>query len=1291
MHITKRLVKRSVLVLLSLVLAAMLLVSFYAQSMTSAFAADYATEAKKFYTDFETFEEEQEAANSFNVEMASEGDVLLKNRNNALPLQSYENKVSVFGVRSTDLQYGGGGSGSGDSSTANTLQESLTSAGFDVNPSLTTFYRSYQTTGADIPLEAPNTLLDTSCGASYGLYSDVAIIVISRAGSEGTDMKTNSIDGNSDVTRHELELTEAEDALVEHVTEMGVFGKVIVLVNASNPMELGKLQYNDEIDGILWIGHVGTSGIMAVGKILNGEVNPSGRLVDIYPADFAKDPTWYNFGDNTQNHYNAATKTFDATYIQVRSEEDSTKQYSGYNSVDYEEGIYMGYRWYETADAEGYFDRLPSTVTQNDAGMAAHDGDAYYNTYNGVVYPFGYGLSYTEFSYDVTTSGGTWNGTSDLTVSVTVTNDGEVAGKDVVQLYSSAPYYAGGIEKSAADLVDYQKTSLLQPSESETITFTVSPQQLASFDDGIWGDDNINGAYVLDPGAYVLSVRSDSHTVEDSVTFTLGTAAADAEEAAENAVAILYDETTGGRIQTYYSADDGYNNTTRTTLVSKTAMDVTARTDFQAAADNATLYSDNHGLYHPLTATVDDLTYTEEALAVMDGQMRSVDGVDSQANNSVSYIDNMDGNGDPSTINTANNANNNNTPWVVTEDYVRDLGWSQATEEDVAARKDGKTAIQLYQMAGVPFDDEKWVSFMNQLTYDELISVFNSNRFWTLEMPAIGKPASVEADGPGQLQNRSGGRGTFWVSEVVIASTWNPDLGEKQGWFIGNESMFLDVNGWYGPGINTHRSPFGGRNFEYYSSDGVQGGKIFAGVVKGAQAKGVHVYAKHFFLNDQEMGRDVYGGICTWATEQAIRQIYIKVVEEAIKEYNLNGLMTSFNRIGMISSATAGAYLGILENEYGYTGGSNTDFYLSGQGGSAWSANRLIRAHVYPLGTFEGTNVISGEYREDANGDGMVWITEDVDAEGNAIPAFESPSQWKAVRELAQRALYVACNSNLMKNGIDTSAFVDSSINVATGVEPTANIAVDEDTFGEEALTVKYTLASGQVLPEGLTLSEDGTISGKTNSVGTFEVGVVMTVDNYITKQATLTVNVSPSLELSATTVAAGAAYEAQIESEFVYQREDDSDSVGYDTFVYEITAGALPAGIVMDEGKFMGSSTEVGTYNFTIEVTATRRNVDPWGGVSYTTDIYTQDLTLEVTGGGEADLEGQISDLQDQIDDLQAAIDAMDQNGGSDTTPDEEAGGCGSTLFGGTALIGSAVILAAAVCFAIAKKRTNK
>ena len=526
---------------------------------------------------------------------------------------------------------------------------------------------------------------------------------------------------------------------------------------------------------------------------------------------------------------------------------------------------------------------------------------------------------------------------------------------------------------------------------------------------------------------------------------------------------------------------------------------------------------------------------------------------------------------------------------------------------------------------------------------------------------------------------------------LFIASTWNTALAEKQGWFIGNDSLFTGTNGWYGPGIDTHRSPFGGRNFEYYSSDGVHAGKMFAAVTAGAQSKGVHIYAKHFLLNDQEMGRDVYGGICTWVSEQALRQIYVKVVEIAVKESDLNGTMTAFNRIGMQSSAHGGLYLGLMEGEFGFTGVSNTDMYQSGEGGSAWSANRLIRAHIYPLGSFgtgTATNRLYGEYREDAGGDGMVWITE----EGGT--AFESPSQWKAVRELAMRSLYVAVNGNMMNNGVSTEAFEDASFTFARGVTPSVSIAMDEEDFGTDIITVEYSIASG-TMPAGLTLNADGTFSGAATELGTFKVTAQILVDHYIADTATITITVIPAFELSATTAAAGEAFTSNITSDYVYLTETTGDG-GYNTITYSISEGSLPEGVALDsEGaRLVGTPTTPGEYTFTLQATATRITTISYGSFTFTrttTDQYYQEITISVTGEsvGEADLSGQIEEMQGQIDDLKDALDAL-RDSGSETPPEEE-GGCGSTVFGGAAFIGGAVILAAAVCIVIAKKRTNK
>lgn len=1187
-------------------------------SVSTAYAATpTATKSGKYYTDFATHEEERAAANSFNEEIVEEGSVLLKNKDNALPLKNYEKNISLFGIRSVNLQLGGSGSGGGSSSGAKSLQDSFKDAGFNVNPALTELYKtttpervaiSTSMFGANyFQLELATSIVDKAKD-SYKKYDDAAIIVISRAGSEGADMSVSFAAGNNNnADKHVLELTDSEVELVEYVTELkkaGVFNKVIMLINAANAMELGSLHYNDDIDAMLWMGQPGTSGAMAVGRIFNGTVNPSGRLVDVYPSDLKKDPSWYNFGDNKQNHI-GTDGSLDVQYINVRNEASPEIQYrntafrdnetpsatsGGYFSLDYEEGIYMGYRWYETADAEGYFDRTVA-ATGTDKGTVEH-GDNYYNLYNGVVYPFGYGMSYTTFDWTMErVSAENWNGKSSIEVKVTVKNTGKVAGKDVVEIYSSAPYATGGIEKAEVDLVDYAKTKVLEPGESQTLTFKLSPQQLAEFDDGKYEGEY--GAYVLDPGKYTISARSDSHNVKGTVDFTLGATSyvKNSEAKAQTGATIITnDETTGARIQTWFSKDDGANYSVRTAQNSKTDMNVTSREYFKAAADDAGKYSDNHGLYHPSTATIDDLIFNDETLNLMNKQM--VATVSTAGTNSVKMMD----------------SETFNSQWNVTAADITALKWKQASEADVAARKDGKTDIQLKDMTGLDFDDPKWDEYLNSMTWEELVTLVSSGMFGTPALESIGKPASSDADGPAQLSS-----GTFWACEVMIASTWNVDIAEKQGWFVGNDSLFLGVNGWYGPGIDTHRSAFGGRNFEYYSQDGVQGGKIFAGVTKGAQSKGVHVYAKHFVLNDQEMGRDIYGGICTWVPEQALRKIYVKMVEYAVKDGDLNGTMTAFNRIGMMSCASSNLIQGLMETEFGYHGVNVTDMYGASTGGASWPANRMIRAHIYPLGQYSGTaNIVYGVYDATAN---MVKVTEkdglQVAAGTEGAETFDSPTQWKSVRDTAKRSLYVAANANLMKNSVDTSKFVDQTLKFSSGVSVGNNvsIAVAAKDFGTEIRSAEYAITEG-ALPAGLTLTSAGAITGTPTGAGTYEATITLTVDRYITETAKLTIEVGPAFTLNKLTASIGAEYDGLISSERITVGEG-----AYDSISFAVTKGALPKGVVLDTetGALVGTPLESGVFNFSVTATADRQVTSWWYGTYIQTDVFTDDFTLTV------------------------------------------------------------------------------
>lgn len=1099
-----------------------------ALSLTLGFSATYSTlrvraeESTKqnYYTDFATWDEEQDAASELNIKIAGEGAVLLKNRD-ALPLNSSERSVSVFGDHSDNILQAGGGAGGGSSSRSKTLEDSLVSAGFKMNPLLKGYYAAH----GNPSNESDPTELDGIKG-SFSAYGDAAIIVFSRTGSEMSDIVINAkstknngketLAGHSDPDDHSLMLEDNERALIEYVKESGNFNKIVIVLNTPSPMEIAELEDDDAVSAILWIGLTGADGIMALGQILNGEVNPSGRLVDVYAAKFDTEPTWFNVSD--ASHVDASTYVTDSTGETYVIPGITGGRFGGpnYASLDYEEGIYSGYKYFETVyDVKGADDKttlelLASTdigggknvygkdvitslegyAPKND--MAGYEADdVYYNRYNGVLYPFGYGMSYTEFAWTLksvdtlTVTDATKN--DKITIEVEVENVGAYAGKDVVQLYSDPAYYQGGIEKATRNLVNYAKTRTLQPGEKQTVKISFTPFDLASFDDV---DANQNGfaGYELEAGAHKLYISRNSHEIASTVTLNVGVSEPDsvmtkAATNGANGIAWKNDPTTGTEITALFSQNDTlkdndgvmnnqYSNTRRTEEVMAEGGEAL---EFMSRANLIGTFPD--------APTAKDICFNDDAIKFLDDQ-RSY----------YSYLD------------------KETDKWY--KDSVPE-GWTQAAE-----RKDGDVcAIQLYDMAGVPLTDDKWVDFMNQLTFDEMKGLISSTGFNTPAIDAIGKPKQTDADGAGQLS-----KGTFWVGAVLLASTWNVDLAEMQGIMVGNESLFHNVQGWYGPSMNTHRSPFSGRNFEYYSQDGVQAAKIAAAVVKGATSKGVVTYIKHFALNDQEQNRQINGGVITWCSEQAMRENYLRPFEAAIKEGGANATMGSFNRIGMMPSVNNyDFYVSLTTEEWGFIGYSVTDMYAGGK--TYWPGNIMCRTGTGPLGSYSGILVIEGTWDAEKN---AVMVPSSAE-EGAELVA--SPTQYYAVRNTAMRLLYVAANSNLLGNGnkLPLAAFAEGTQAAVSGGwgssgQPEIRKTMDGFKVGEKvsnlsiALTeeqssklqagakVTYSLVSGS-LPAGLSFNASkATISGTPTESGEFKVTFRATIDNYITSDKLVTI-----------------------------------------------------------------------------------------------------------------------------------------------------------------------------------------
>ena len=848
-----------------------------------------------------------------------------------------------------------------------------------------------------------------------------------RIGGEGFDLPRYQGDSEGAVSpdSHYLELDQNEIDLLTAVTD-GTFKHVVVVFNTPSSFEATFLKdsayaaFADKIDAAVWIGFTGSNGITALGEILNGDVNPSGRLVDTWAADFTKNPSFANFGTGCLP--------------------DTTDKYDGgmYYSVDYEEGIYVGYRYYET--------------------RGETDGEDWYNA--NVVYPFGYGLSYTTFDWTVGDASASEIelGTT-ITVPVTVKNTGSVAGKEVVQVYANPPYTKGGIEKASANLVGFAKTDLLQPGQSQTVTVDWVAQDMASYD---WNDANANGytGYELEAGNYVITARSNSHDVKLSETYTVA--------AGMNCTT---DYITGNEIESLFVDDfTSVNDSLLSGMISRAT-----------------------GLTQPAPASKTDREISDDTLATLDGQY--------------SYRSYMD---------------QGYEEWFVNEDGIPST-WTQA-----ATRTEGEKApISIMDMAGIDFslkiedgevvqgDDEgsqKWEAFMNQLTWEEMASLVN-NGGGVKAIDAVDVVGAGVNETPLQLSG-----GTLWACPPILAATFNLDLAEEVGVMMGNEALFKGCSYWQGNAMNIHRSPLSGRNVEYYSQDGVHGGKFAAAVVAGVTSKGVTCHIKHMVLNDQESYRDLNGGVSTWATEQVIREIYAKPFEYALKVGRSTGVMSSFNRIGMVNSQLNLAMHKLVRNEWSNRAIFETDAWQ----GTYCPLDLMVR---------QGDNQVlgAGTTLPDIGLEIGAW-----DADGNCVRVsdgaegtFLSQTHYAAVRRSAQEILWNYANSSAVHNGY-------------IGFEP---CVLEFDSYAAQSLPISFgdvdiatiTLADGAQLPEGFTMSDAGVVTSDGSlAEGEWTVDIKLNgIDGYITLGAQAVIRVVDALHVSTTSLKVGEAANVTVDAPY--------------------------------------------------------------------------------------------------------------------------------------------------------------
>ena len=797
----------------------------------------------------ETNEEAAEVAE----EIMEDGIVLLKNES-LLPLNETK-KLNIFGWESINPAYGGAGSGGiNDLYDIVSLNQGLENAGFSINQELVDFYNNYGADNPEMSIQKqswtlPEPPVDTYSDElikSAKEYSDVAVVVLSRKAGEGhndipMDVRKAAYDNNSDEYddfpegEHYLQLSQTESDMVDMVCSN--FDNVIVVYNGANQFELGFADEYPQIKSVVWCPGTGNVGFNALGKVFSGEVNPSGKTPDTFIYDMTTAP-WWNNAEKTE-YTNLAD-------MAVEGMNAGTAQVYAPAFTNYVEGIYVGYKYYETAAQEGAID--------------------YDKT---IQYPFGYGLSYTEFEQKM---GELEEKDGQISVDVEVTNTGDVAGKDVVEVYYKPPYTNGGIEKSSANLIEFAKTDLLQPGKSQIVTVTFSIEDMASY------DENNAKAYVLEKGDYVISINSDSHTVLDQKTYT-----ADKD--------VVY---------------KGEN---------KRASDDTAATN---------VFEDAKGDVTYLSRADHFANYEEATAAPASAEL-----------------------GEPYVSEYHLNSNFDKTTYL--------------NDEDVMPTTGADNGLTLADMRDADYDDPRWEKLLDQLTVDEMANMIAMAGYQTAAMDSVGKVATLDFDGPAAINNNFTGVGSIgFPIEVVVASTWNKELAQAWGECMGKISQEMGAEGWYAPGMNTHRTAFGARNYEYFSEDGILSGNMGAKAVEGARKYGVYSYIKHFAMYEGNAKM-----VSVWSNEQAIREIYLKPFEISVKQGGANAVMVSWSFLGDKWTGECSNLMNtVLRDEWGFRGMALTDFFRNNGHGFMNADAALANGVDVMLSTFNGeeNNVANPEH-----------------------------------------------------------------------------------------------------------------------------------------------------------------------------------------------------------------------------------------------------------------------------------------------------------------------------------------
>ena len=846
-----------------------------------------AADTEYYVSDYASYKELLASQNEFGKQIQAEGSVLLQN--SGLPIAKSGN-ITLLGAGcgeitsgNTGFIVGGGGSGSISVKGIPSIHQVFTDAGYSVNPVMKEYYtsgagKSTRSTGGGYVGEQPLSNMTAKELESIDFYKDVGIVIIGRTGSEGADVPRYQTD---DPEKCFLELSQNEIDLVDFAIEK--FDKVVVLLNTLTSMDISAIVEKDV--SILWIGAGGQTGLMAIPDLLNGNEAPSGRLVDTYAADLMH---------NTPSVLNQGTFAF------TNVEQENSKNY-----YVYAESIYVGYKYYETR----YADQVMKMENVGD-----------YDYRENVVFPFGYGLSYTTFEYSdfsMEEKG------ENFEFEVTVTNTGETKGKEVLQIYMQSPYTQydkdNGIEKSAVELVGFAKTNLLEPGKQETVKVVVPKEAMRAY------DAQKEKSYIVDKGDYYFAVGTDAHNALNNIL-----------------------------AKQDYSVSDGMTDNGNENLAVVYNQPVFDAKTYSYGADGEKITNE----------------FDEADIRYYDSSFQYLSRSNWEGTFPVPY-------GDGQTEATAQMIEDMKMPVFETD------------EADSMPAVGANNELPLISLRGYEYDHEAWNTLLDQLTVEDMWSIVSGDGSAAIE--GIGKPGTSAKDGPAGITGTlNGGASAFgYPVEALLASTWNLDIAEQMGRFLGEDSLLSGITGLYAPACNIHRSPFSGRNFEYYSEDGYISGKFTANVVEGAKEKGMYCFVKHFALNDQEAVRV---SACTFSNEQTIRELYLKPFELAVREGKTAAMMSSYNHIGCVwSGHHEGLLTEVLRNEWGFTGYVLTDFM------SPTSYEDVLAGIQVGQDTW-----MSSKTTEFSN----------ADADNATLTC--------AMRESCHRVLYTTVNSNAM-NGISVT------------------------------------------------------------------------------------------------------------------------------------------------------------------------------------------------------------------------------------------------------------------------------